>query len=134
MAVKQLRVNYSEVPQNFIHAIVKANTTRKDFIVDEILRRKREVVGVYRLIMKDRSNNFRASGIQGILRHIKAKGIPFISYERALKDGEFYNSKVIKDLEAAKLEADVIIANRNTEVCADVADKVYARDRFGSDS
>jgi len=130
---KQLLANYRDVPQNLIHAIVESNSTRKDFIADEIIRRKPRVVGIYRLIMKADSDNFRASSIQGVMKRIKAKGIEVIVYEPALKKAEFYNSRVIEDLESFKREACVIIANRKTEALADVASKVYTRDLFGSD-
>ena len=130
---KQLLVNYRDVPQNLIHAIVEANTTRKDFIADEILKHKPKVVGIYRLIMKTGSDNFRASSVQGIMKRIKAKGITVIVYEPTFIGDEFYNSKVFKDFQAFKLQADVIVANRNTDALADVAEKVYTRDLFGRD-
>ena len=131
---KQLLANYRDVPQKLIHAIVDSNATRKDFITEEIIQCKPKVVGVYRLIMKAGSDNFRDSSTRGIMRRIKAKGIPVIIYEPALKDEEFCKSKVVKDLAQFKQEADVIIANRNADALADVADKVYTRDLFGGDS
>jgi len=130
---KQLLANYREVPQNLIHAIVEANTTRKDFIADEIIRRKPKVVGIYRLIMKAGSDNFRSSSIQGIMKRIKAKGIEVIVYEPALKEDQFYNSSVINNLDLFKSKSDIIIANRQTEALCDVPSKVYTRDLYGSD-
>ncbi len=130
---KQLLANYRDVPQNLIHAIVEANTTRKDFIADEIIRRNPKVVGIYRLVMKQGSDNFRASAIQGIMKRIKAKGIEVIVYEPVLDRAEFFRSKVVNDLQQFKQQADLIIANRITADIHDVPEKIFSRDLFGSD-
>ena len=131
---KQLRANYSEVPQNLIQAIVDANTTRKDFVAESIVARNPNVVGVYRLIMKSGSDNFRASAIQGVMKRIKAKGIEIVVYEPELEESEFFRSRVIKDLAEFKRVSDVIIANRKSDELADVDHKVYTRDLFGHDA
>lgn len=143
---RQLLANYSAVPQNLIQAIVDSNTTRKDFVANEVLRRVTErgqaarvpkahpVVGIYRLVMKAGSDNFRASSIQGVMKRLKAKGVDVIVYEPALQEPEFFRSRVVTDLAAFKAEADLIVANRATNELADVLDKVYTRDLFGGDA
>ena len=131
---KQLLANYKQVPNNLIGAIVDANSTRKDFVADAIIKRKPKVVGIYRLVMKVDSDNFRASAIQGVMKRIKAKGIEVVIYEPALEESDFYNSKVINDLSEFKKMSDVIVANRVTDDISDVSEKIYTRDIFGVDS
>ncbi|MCG6357974.1 nucleotide sugar dehydrogenase [Vibrio fluvialis] len=130
---KQLRANYAEVPNNIIGAIVDANTTRKDFIADSILKRNPRRVGIYRLVMKAGSDNFRASSIQGVMKRLKAKGVEVVVYEPVLKEKTFFNSLVLTDLEQFKSACDVIVSNRMVDEIRDVADKVYTRDLFGND-
>ncbi|SHF32802.1 UDPglucose 6-dehydrogenase [Lampropedia hyalina DSM 16112] len=130
---KQLLANYAQVPSNLIRAIVDSNSTRKDFIADSIIARKPQTVGIYRLVMKAGSDNFRASAIQGVMKRIKAKGIPVVVYEPVLSEDTFFGSTVIKDLAEFKRVSDVIVANRSTAELADVQDKIYTRDLFGAD-
>ncbi len=131
---KQLLANYAVVPQNLIHAIVEANTTRKDFVASDILKRKPKVVGIYRLVMKAGSDNFRASSVQGIMKRLKAKGVEVIVYEPVLSEPEFFRSRVVTDLADFKSQADLIVANRVTDELADVLHKVYTRDVYGGDA
>ena len=130
---KQLLANYNKVPNNLIRAIVEANTTRKDFIADSVLRRKPKVVGIHRLVMKAGSDNFRSSAIQGIMKRIKAKGIEVVVFEPTIQEDAFFNSRVIRDLTEFKALCDVILCNRMDSDLVDVANKVYTRDLFGSD-
>jgi UDPglucose 6-dehydrogenase len=130
---KQLLANYADVPQTIMQAIVDSNTTRKDFIAADVLKRQPKVVGIHRLVMKSGSDNFRASSIQGIMKRIKATGVEVIVYEPAIKEDMFFNSRVINDLAQFKAESDVIVANRLNKDIDDVAAKVYSRDLFGSD-
>jgi UDPglucose 6-dehydrogenase len=125
--------NYQNVPNSLIKAIVDANTTRKDFIADSIIKRNPKVVGIYRLVMKSGSDNFRASAIQGVMKRIKAKGIEVVVYEPVLEEDTFFRSAVINDLETFKQKADVVLANRLTDDIMDIREKVYTRDLFGQD-
>jgi len=129
---KQLLANYNQVPQTLIQAIVSSNTTRKDFIAAEILKKNPQTVGFYRLVMKEGSDNFRSSAIQGVMKRIKSKGINVVVYEPELDSNEFFGSQVLKDLEEFKYQSDVIVANRRTETLADVENKLFSRDLFGS--
>ncbi|MET4708714.1 nucleotide sugar dehydrogenase [Endozoicomonas sp. NE43] len=130
---KQLLANFEDVPQNLIRAIVESNTTRKDFIADEIMRRKPNVVGIYRLVMKVGSDNFRASSIQGIMKRLKANGVEVIVYEPVLNEPVFFNSQVVNDISVFKQQSDLIIANRRSSILLDVDHKVFTRDVSGSD-
>lgn len=130
---KQLLSNYAEVPQNLVRAIVDANSTRKDFVASDIIKRQPKVVGIYRLVMKSGSDNYRASSVQGVMKRLKAKGVEVIVYEPVLKESHFFNSEVIDDLEIFKQRADLIVANRQTSELANVIQKVYTRDLYGSD-
>jgi len=131
---KQLLANYQDVPSNMVQAIVEANRTRKDFIADSIINRNPKTVGIYRLVMKADSDNFRASAIQGVMKRIKAKGIEVVVHEPSIQENRFFNSEVVNDLQAFKDRCCVIIANRSSEELLDVADRVYTRDLFGKDS
>ena len=130
---KQLLANYDQVPQTLIGAIVSANSTRKDFVAQDILSRQPRVVGIYRLVMKAGSDNWRASSIQGIMKRIKAKGIPVVVYEPAMTQNDFFGSPVVRDLSAFKTQVDLIVANRVTPELEDVKARVYSRDLFGQD-
>jgi UDPglucose 6-dehydrogenase len=130
---KQLLANYADVPQTMVSAIVSSNKTRKEFVTNDIMGKQPKTVGVYRLVMKSGSDNFRASSVQGVIRRLKDRGVSILVYEPVLKDDEFFGSKVIRDLGIFKNQSDVIIANRNSEELADVAEKIYTRDIFGND-
>lgn len=130
---KQLKANYKDVPENLISAIVESNKTRKDHIAEEIIKKNPKIVGIYRLTMKSGSDNFRASAIQGVMKRIKAKGIEVVVYEPTLKEDNFFNSRVIKDLDEFKNISDVILVNRNDNVLDDVKGKIYTRDLFSRD-
>ena len=131
---KQLLANYADVPQNLMHAIVESNRTRKDFVADDILKRSPKVVGIYRLVMKAGSDNFRASSVQGVMKRLKAKGIEVVVYEPVLDAPDFFGSRVVRDLQEFKQLADVIVANRVVDEIRELADKVYTRDLFGGDA
>jgi UDPglucose 6-dehydrogenase len=131
---KQLLANYADVPQSLMHAIVESNRTRKDFVADDILKRNPKVVGIYRLVMKAGSDNFRASSVQGVMKRIKAKGVEVVVYEPVLNAPDFFHSRVVEDLAEFKQMADVIVANRVVDELTDVSHKVYTRDLFGGDA